>query len=163
MLWTYLYHPVQNELECLLLTSALTSLKETARELKFIGLTNFVTLSQRCSQNPTFFSCQSGHQSFATYIYFPRPNKKSSVSCSHWCFKEAEPELLTSSYINWRVSADLPTPPLPTIITLWRAKELWFLLLLAAIVLLATDEVSGNQSDLQTEKQSPSMTLVPSW
>lgn len=50
------------------------------------------------------------------------------------------------------MSADLPTPPLPTIITLWRAKELWFLLLLAAIVLLATDEVPGNQSDLQKKE-----------
>lgn len=72
------------------------------------------------------------------------------------CFREAELKLLTSSYINWSVSADLPTPPLPTIITLWRAKELWFLLLLAAIVLLATDEVPGSQSDLQREAaQSP--------
>lgn len=50
------------------------------------------------------------------------------------------------------MSADLPTPPLPTIITLWRAKELRFLLLLAAIVLLATDEVPGNQWDLQKKQ-----------
>lgn len=34
-----------------------------------------------------------------------------------WC------EQLTSSYMNWSVRADLPTPPLPTIITLWRARE----------------------------------------
>ncbi len=40
---------------------------------------------------------------------------------------------LTSSYMNCRVRADFPTPPLPTIITLCSARELWFLLLLVAI------------------------------
>lgn len=39
----------------------------------------------------------------------------------------------TSSYMNWSVSADLPTPPLPTIITLWRAREFGALGLLAVI------------------------------
>lgn len=34
-----------------------------------------------------------------------------------WC------KLLTSSYMNWSVRADFPTPPLPTIITLWSARE----------------------------------------
>lgn len=38
--------------------------------------------------------------------------------------------------MNCRVRADLPTPPLPTMITLWRASELWLLLLLAAILLV---------------------------
>lgn len=40
----------------------------------------------------------------------------------------------TSSYMNWSVRADLPTPPLPTIITLWRAKEFGVLGLFAAII-----------------------------
>lgn len=40
---------------------------------------------------------------------------------------------LTSSYMNCKVRADFPTPPLPTIITLCSARELWFLLLLVAI------------------------------
>jgi len=31
--------------------------------------------------------------------------------------------------MNCRVSADFPTPPLPTMITLWRAREYWFLFL----------------------------------
>jgi len=43
---------------------------------------------------------------------------------------------LTSSYMNCRVRADLPTPPLPTMITLCRARELWLLLLFAAILLV---------------------------
>ena len=43
---------------------------------------------------------------------------------------------LTSSYMNCRVRADLPTPPLPTMITLWRARELWLLFLFAAILLV---------------------------
>ena len=41
---------------------------------------------------------------------------------------------LTSSYMNCSVRADFPTPPLPTMITLCNARELWFLPLLAAIV-----------------------------
>lgn len=31
----------------------------------------------------------------------------------------------TSSYMNWSVRADFPTPPLPTMITLCRAREFW--------------------------------------
>lgn len=54
---------------------------------------------------------------------------------------------LTSSYMNWRVRADLPTPPLPTIMTLCRARELWFLLLLAAILrLLRSPSASGKKT-----------------
>ena len=34
------------------------------------------------------------------------------------CYKEYDYKILTSSYMNCRVRADLPTPPLPTIITL---------------------------------------------
>lgn len=34
---------------------------------------------------------------------------------------------LTSSYMNCSVSADFPTPPLPTMITLWRTRDVWFL------------------------------------
>lgn len=35
--------------------------------------------------------------------------------------------------MNCRVRADFPTPPLPTMITLCRARELWFLPLLVAM------------------------------
>ena len=35
--------------------------------------------------------------------------------------------------MNCRVSADLPTPPLPTMMTLWSTRELWFLFLLDAM------------------------------
>lgn len=38
-------------------------------------------------------------------------------------------QVLTSSYMNCRVRADLPTPPLPTMITLWRTRDVWFLFL----------------------------------
>lgn len=56
------------------------------------------------------------------------------------------PGHLTSSYMNWRVRADLPTPPLPTIMTLCRARELWFLLLLAAMSrLLRSPSASGRK------------------
>ena len=45
----------------------------------------------------------------------------SCVKCEEWVWAATRAGLwLTSSYMNWRVSADLPTPPEPTIITLWR-------------------------------------------
>lgn len=31
--------------------------------------------------------------------------------------------------MNCRVRADLPTPPVPTMITLWRTREAWLLFL----------------------------------
>lgn len=41
---------------------------------------------------------------------------------------------LTSSYMNCSVSADFPTPPLPTMITLCNTSDVWFLFLPEAMV-----------------------------
>lgn len=38
--------------------------------------------------------------------------------------------------MNCRVNADFPTPPLPTMITLWRTREVWFLFLPEAMALV---------------------------
>lgn len=54
--------------------------------------------------------------------------------------------VLTSSYINCRVRADLPTPPLPTIITLCRASEFCPFGLAAAMASLV--EGSGQRGGL---------------
>ena len=54
-------------------------------------------------------------------------------------------KLLTSSYMNWRVRADFPTPPLPTIITLWRAREFCPFGLAAAMALCAERSDRGRE------------------
>lgn len=38
--------------------------------------------------------------------------------------------------MNCRVRADFPTPPLPTMMTLWRTREVWFLFLPEAMTLV---------------------------
>lgn len=55
----------------------------------------------------------------------------------------------TSSYINWSVRADFPTPPLPTMITLCRAREFWPLGFAAAMVLW-TDRQTDRQRNVRT-------------
>lgn len=58
------------------------------------------------------------------------PQQSVNVTWVLWC------KLLTSSYMNWSVRADFPTPPLPTIITLWSAREFCPFGLAAAMALL---------------------------
>jgi len=60
------------------------------------------------------------------------------MSCVHVC-------VLTSSYMNWRVRADFPTPPLPTMMTLWRAREFWPLGFAVAMVLLTKRSEAGDR------------------
>lgn len=77
------------------------SLRQTARERNGVYLNNCGQRSHPlCPQRETFL-----------------PWELVNFTWLLWC------ELLTSSYMNWRVRADFPTPPLPTIITLWRARE----------------------------------------
>lgn len=53
--------------------------------------------------------------------------------------------------MNCRVRADFPTPPLPTMITLWRARDVWFLFLPEAMTLACRDQQgqAGTSRDRQ--------------
>lgn len=54
-------------------------------------------------------------------------------------------QVLTSSYINCRVRADFPTPPLPTMITLWRTRDVWFLFLPEAMTVACGGRGGGGE------------------
>lgn len=60
--------------------------------------------------------------------------------------------ILTSSYINWSVRADLPTPPDPTIMTLWRAGAGGFFLapdmVVVVVLLVVAVEVVVEAADV---------------
>lgn len=58
-------------------------------------------------------------------------------------------KLLTSSYMNWSVRADFPTPPLPTMITLCRAREFWPFGFAAAMALRMDRQRHERQDRLQ--------------
>lgn len=61
--------------------------------------------------------------------------------------------------MNCRVRADFPTPPLPTMITLCKARELWFLPLLVAM----SGAISrASFTHLQTHPHTRAYNRVPS-
>lgn len=64
----------------------------------------------------------------------------------------------TSSYMNWSVRADFPTPPLPTMITLCRVSEFWPLGLAAAMA-LHTDGREGQERIRYRLRRGP--TVLP--
>ncbi len=56
--------------------------------------------------------------------------------------------------MNCRVRADFPTPPLPTMITLWRAREVWFLFLPEAMILACRE----GQEETSRDRKRPAET-----